>query len=131
MRGPWGIVPEMRWAAIAMALWLCALPSALAQTEDWLVLPTTTEEAEAPWMEPTVQAANRALRRQGIGVWFPGSAVSAFRERGSFEPPAPSDEEISAWSARARSAFRTIVLGDRAVALAELEAVQARSLIHI
>jgi hypothetical protein len=106
------------------ALWLCALPSALAQTEDWLVLPTTTEESEAPWMEPTVQAANRALRRQGIGVWFPVSAASAFRERGSFEPPAPSDEEVSAWAERARNAFRTIVLGDRAVALAELESVQ-------
>lgn len=113
----------MRWAVTVTALWLCALPSALAQTEDWLVLPTTVEEAEAPWMQPTVEAANRALRRQGIGVWLPQSALSVFRERGSFEPPAPSDEEIAAWSARAKSAFRTIVLGDRSAALAELEAV--------
>ena len=124
MWSAWGIVPAMRWAVMVTALWMCALPSALAQTEDWLVLPTSTDEAETPWMEPTVQAANRALRRQGIGVWFPGSAVSAFHERGSSEAPAPSDEEISAWSDRATSAFRTIVLGDRELALAELEAAQ-------
>lgn len=115
----------MRWAVTVTALWLCALPSALAQSEDWLVLPTTTDPAEASWMAPTVQAANRALRRQGIGVWFPDSAVAVFRERGSFEPPAPSTDEIDAWAARARSAFRTVVLGDRSVALSELEAVQA------
>jgi len=115
----------MRWVVTVTALWLCALPSALAQTEDWLVLPTTTEQAEAPWMAPTVRAANRALRRQGIGVWFPESALSVFRERGSFEPPAPRDDEISAWAARAQAAVRTIVLGDRSTALPELEAVQA------
>ncbi|KPK16963.1 MAG: hypothetical protein AMJ62_03535 [Myxococcales bacterium SG8_38] len=114
----------MRWVVMVTALWLCALPSALAQTEDWLVLPTTTEPAEAPWMEPTVQAANRALRRQGIGVWLPNAALSVFRERGSFEPPAPSDDEIAAWAARAQTAFRDIVLGDRSLALSELEAVQ-------
>ena len=115
----------MRWVVTVTALWLCALPSALAQTEDWLVLPTTTDQAEAPWMEPTVRAANRALRRQGIGVWFPDSARSVFRERGSFEPPAPRDDEISAWTARTQAAVRTIVLGDRSAALPELEAVQA------
>jgi hypothetical protein len=115
----------MRWVVTVTALWLCALPSALAQTEDWLVLPTTTEQAEAPWMAPTVRAANRALRRQGIGVWFPDSARSVFRERGSFEPPAPRDDEIAAWAARAQAAVRTIVLGDRWAALPELEAVQA------
>ncbi len=114
----------MRWAVMVPALWLCALPSALAQTEDWLVLPTTTESAEPPWMEPTVQAANRALRRQGIGVWLPDAALSAFRERGSFEPPEPREDEISEWAGRARSAFRTVVLGDRTAALRELEAVQ-------
>lgn len=115
----------MRWVVTVTALWLCALPGALAQTEDWLVLPTTTEQVEAPWMVPTVRAANRALRRQGIGVWFPESAVSVFRERGSFEPPAPRDEEISIWAARAEQAIRAIVLGDRSVVLPELEAVQA------
>jgi hypothetical protein len=114
----------MRWSVTVTALWLCALPSALAQTEDWLVLPTTTEQAKAHWMEPTVEAANRALRRQGIGVWFPDSAVSVFRERGSFESPSPSDEEIAAWAARARSALRSVVLGDRSLALTELEAAQ-------
>jgi hypothetical protein len=76
-------------------------------------------------MAPTVRAANRALRRQGIGVWFPDAALAAFRERGSFEPPAPSDEEISQWASRAQEAVRTIVLGDRAAALPELEAVRA------
>lgn len=114
----------MRWVVIVAALWLCALPSALAQTDDWLVLPTTTEEVEPPWMAPTVRAANRALRRQGIGVWFPESAVSAFRERGSFEAPTPSDDEIAAWAERVQSAMRTSVLGDRSVALRELEAAE-------
>ena len=115
----------MRWAVTVTALWLCALTSAQAQTKDWLVLPATTEQAEAPWREPTVRAANRALRRQGIGVWFPNSAVSAFRERGSFEPPMPSNDEIAAWSERAEQAFRSVVLGDPSVAREELEAVQA------
>ncbi len=114
----------MRWVVTVTALWLCGLPSALAQTEDWLVLPTTSEQAESSWMAPTVQAANRALRRQGIGVWFPAPALSVFRERGSFEPPAPSDDEISVWAEGAQRAVRTIVLGDRSVALPELEAAQ-------
>jgi len=115
----------MRWAVMVTALWLCALPSALGQTEDWLVLPSTTEPADASWMEPTVLAANRALRRQGIGVWLPTSAAAAFRERGSFEPPAPSNEEIKAWAECAESAFRTVVLGDPSVARTELESAQA------
>lgn len=115
----------MRWAVTVTALWLCALPSALAQSEDWLVLPTTIDSADPSWMEPTIEAANRALRRQGIGVWFPDAAAAAFRDRGSFEAPAPSQESIDAWAERARSAFRTVVLGDRSVARSELEAVQS------
>lgn len=114
----------MRWVATVTALWLCALPGALAQTEDWLVLPMTTGPAEAPWMEPTVRTANRALRRQGIGVWSPEAALSAFSERGSAEPPRLGDEEIAAWAARAEEALRILALGDPSVALPELEAVQ-------
>ena len=42
--------------ATVAALWLCALPSALAQSDDWLVLPTSVED-EAPWMQATVDEA--------------------------------------------------------------------------
>ena len=116
----------MRLVATVTALWLCALPSALAQTEDWLVLPTTLED-EALWMRPTVIKVNRALRRQGLGAWSPNQAVAVFRERGSAEPPIVSDNQVDAWAERSQQALRSLALGDSATALAELEETQAFS----
>ena len=116
----------MRLVATVTALWLCALPSALAQSDDWLVLPTTLED-DALWMRPTVMKVNRALRRQVLGAWSPAQAVDTFRERGSAEPPVLSDSEVDAWAQRSQQGLRSLALGDGATALAELEETQAFS----
>jgi hypothetical protein len=120
------IVPLMRLVATVAALWLCALPSALAQPEDWLVLPTTVE-GDAPWMRPAVTKVNRELRRQGLGVWSSDRAVSAFRAGGSAASPTVSDSEVDAWASRSQQALRSLALGDYATALSELHETQAFS----
>ena len=112
--------------ATVTALWLCALPSALAQSDDWLVLPTSVEDDEL-WMQPAVTKINRELRRQGVGVWSADRAVAAFRERGSAAPPAVSDSQVEAWMARSRKGLHTLALGDYPTAIAELEAAQELS----
>jgi hypothetical protein len=116
----------MRLVATVTALWLSALPSAFAQPEGWLVLPTTVEDG-ALWMQPAVTKVNRELRRQGVGVWSSDRAVSAFRKRGSAAPPIVSDSEMQDWAARSQQALRTLALGDSATALSELEETQAFS----
>ncbi|MBT8467463.1 MAG: PEGA domain-containing protein [Deltaproteobacteria bacterium] len=110
-------------AATVAALWLCALPSALAQSEDWLILPTTVEY-EAPWMQTTATELSRELRRQGVGVWPADRAVSAFRARGSAAPPIVSESRMEVWAARSQQALRELALGDSARALEGLEAAQ-------
>ena len=116
----------MRLVVTVTALWLCALPSALAQTKDWLVLPTTLED-EALWMRSTVTKVNRALRRQGLGAWSPDQAAAMFRERGSVEPPLVPDTEVDTWAKRSQQALLSLARGDSATALTELEEVQAFS----
>jgi len=101
----------MRLVAAVAALWLCVLPSALAQSENWLVLPTTTEE-EARWMVPTVDKVGRELRRQGIGVWSPERAGKAFEARGSSSPPVVSEDRIETWADRSQQGLRSLAAGD-------------------
>jgi uncharacterized membrane protein YdcZ (DUF606 family) len=120
----------MRLAATVAVLWLCALPSAVAQSEDWLVLPTTVED-EALWMRPAVTKVNRELQRQGVGVWLSDPATSAFRERGSAAPPSVSGSQMEAWGVRSQQALRELALGDYPTALAELEAAQEFSRIKL
>jgi len=118
------IVNAMRWLATVVALWLCGLPGVSAQSQDWLVLPTTTE-AGAAWMQPTVDQIGRELRRQGVGVWMPDRAVVAFEARGSRPVAEISDREIAARAAQSEGALRLLALGEHAAALAELRDVQA------
>lgn len=113
----------MRWLVTMAGLWLCVLPSALAQPNDWLVLPTTVEDG-APWMSPAVEKIRRALRSQGIGVWSSERAVSAFRERGAAAPPVVSESEVQAWEARSQQGLRALAFGDYASALSELQETQ-------
>ncbi len=116
----------MRLVATVAALWLCALPSALAQSEAWLVLPTTVED-DGLWMPAIVHKVSRELRRQGVGVWSSDRAVSAFRERGSAAPPEVSESETEAWAARSQQALQSLALGDYPTALSELEETLAFS----
>ncbi|MGB8329844.1 MAG: PEGA domain-containing protein [Polyangiales bacterium] len=102
------------------------MPRTLAQSDEWLVLPTTSEDSDV-WMEPTVSAVSRELRRQGVGVWSSDRANSAFRERGSSEPPELSDDAVSAWESGSREALGKLAFGESATALAELEEAQAFS----
>lgn len=101
----------MRLVATLAALWLWAVPGALAQTDDWLVLPTTVE-ADAPWIAATADRVERELRRQGVGVWSSERAVAAFRERGSAFPSEVSAESAAAWSELSRRGLRALALGN-------------------
>jgi hypothetical protein len=117
----------MRWLATVAALWLCGLPGALAQSQDWLILPATTGD-QTEWMRPTVDDLGRELRKQGVGVWTPKRASAAFKARGSAPPAKVSERDMKAWVERSRDALRKLVQAQPAAALAELEDAQAFSL---
>ncbi len=116
----------MRLFLAIVTVFVFGVSTALAQSEDWLVLPTTHTD-EVSWMEPTVAEVSSALRRQGIGVWSSGQAVVAFEQRGSAPPSPIAESTIQAWEARSNAAVRQLSLGDYPRALAELEAAQALS----
>ena len=116
----------MRHCLAIAALWLFGVSSALAQSEDWLVLPTTHTD-EVSWMEAAVTEVSSALRRQGVGVWSSGQAIVAFEQRGSAPPSSVAEGTILAWEARSEAAVRQLALGDYSRALAELETTQALS----
>ena len=116
----------MRLFLSIVAVFVFGASTALAQSEDWLVLPTTHTD-DVSWMEPTVAEVSSALRRQGIGVWSSGQAVVAFEQRGSALPSPIAESTIQAWEARSNAAVRQLALGDYPRALAELEAAQALS----
>ena len=124
------IVGTMRFLATVTALWLCALPSAQAQSEDWLILPTTVED-DAPWMQATATKLNRELRRQGVGVWSADRAALAFQARGSAAPPLVSDSRVEVWAAGSQRALRELALGDYTTALGGLEAAQEFARINL
>jgi hypothetical protein len=120
------IVGAMRWWATFVAVWLCGLPGALAQSEDWLVLPTTIDE-EADWMLPTASTVGRALRKQGIGVWSPTRAVARLDEAGPRPPRVVSAREYEAWTERTSEAVLQLAGGKYQDALPRLEESQAFS----
>lgn len=121
------IVRSMRWLATVTALWLCGPPSALAQSQDWLVLPTTADDDEIEWMQPTVDMLTGELRRQGVGVWRSDRAVAEFERRGSAPASELSDAEVRAWAERSQEALRKLSMAQTQAALAELEDTQAFS----
>lgn len=114
------IVSLMRtWATVA-ALWLCGIAGASAQSGDWLVLPTTVAN-ETEWMPPTVDALARELRTQGVGVWTPHRAATAFDARGSMPATEVSEERIQAWADASENALRLLSTAQLDAALGELE----------
>lgn len=116
----------MRLILAIAALWLFGTSSALAQSEDWLVLPVADTE-DSPWMETVVAEVSRELRWQGIGVWSSGQAVSAFEQRGSAAPPELTESKVKALEMRSEAAVRQLALGEYQRALKELDAAQALS----
>lgn len=108
------------------ALWLCGLPSAFAQSDDWFVLPTTTND-DVAWMQPAVAKVGRELRKQGIGVWSSAQAVKRFEQRGSVLSSVVTDLTIEDWTARSQAAVRQLAHGEYATALSLLEEAQGRS----
>lgn len=116
----------MRWLATVTALWLCGPPSALSQSQDWLVLPTADDE-RTQWMRPTIDALADELRRQGVGVWRSDRAVAAFERRGSAPAHELSDAEVRAWEEGSQEALRKLSMAQTRAALAELEETQAFS----
>jgi hypothetical protein len=116
----------MRLVLAITALWLCGLPSALAQSDDWFVLPTTTND-DVAWMQPAVAKIGRELRKQGIGVWSSAQATTRFEQRGSRLPAVVTDLTIEDWTARSQAAVRQLAHGEYASALSLLEEAQGRS----
>ena len=116
----------MRFFAVLASLCFLGAPGALAQSEDWLVLPTTSTD-EVSWMTPTVAEVSRQLRRQGVGVWSSGAAVARFESRGSAPPSALSQSAIQSWTARSDDAVRALAAGEYVTALELLREVEAFS----
>lgn len=116
----------MRLVLAVAIIWLSGLPSALAQSEDWLVLPTATGD-EVAWMQPTVAKLSRELRKQGVGVWSSGQAILRFGRRGSAPPSLVAESAIQGWNALSDAAVRQLSKGEYGAALAQLEEAQAIS----
>jgi len=114
----------MRWWATVVSVWLCSLPVVSAQSEDWLVLPTTTDDARE-WMVPTVGSVSRALRKQGIGVWSPTRAEMRLQNVGPRPPAAVGAKEYDAWRERTSEAVLQLAGGEYREALPRLEESQA------
>lgn len=106
-----------------MALWLCGLPSALAQANDWLVLPTTVDD-ETSWMEPTVAKVRRELRKQGIATWTPPEAIAQLEKHGPAPPATLNEDAINAWKAGAMDALRQLSLGEYDTTVDDLREAQ-------
>lgn len=116
----------MRWWATFLAVWLCGLPGALAQSEDWLVLPTAVDD-ETDWMVPTASSVGRALRKQGVGVWSSAGAAARLDEIGPRPPRQVSDEDYEAWQQRTSEAVLLLAAGKYEDALPGLDEAHAFS----
>ncbi|MEM7135825.1 MAG: PEGA domain-containing protein [Myxococcota bacterium] len=116
----------MRMVVIAVVLSLCGPMRARAQSDNWLVLPTSVDEDTA-WMAGTSEQLGRELRRQGIGVWSSRSAVKAFESRDSSAAVTVSGEDFQAWSGGSQAALRALAMADYERALAGLRKSDAFS----
>ncbi len=116
----------MRLVLVVGALWCFGVSSALAQSEDWLVLPVTTD-GDVAWMGQTVGEVSRELRKQGVGVWSSGQAIVRFEQRGSAPPSTVSDSAIEDWRALSQGAVRQLSKGEYSTALRQLEEAQLLS----
>ncbi|MBW1761273.1 MAG: PEGA domain-containing protein [Deltaproteobacteria bacterium] len=116
----------MRLVLAVAVLWLCGLPSALAQSEDWLVLPTTAD-GDVAWMQPTVGKVSREFRKHGVGVWSSGQAAVRFEQRGSAPPSVVAEQAIEDWLVRSQAGIRQLAAGEYSTALSQLEEAQALS----
>ena len=116
----------MRLVLVVVALWLCGLSSALARSEDWLVLPITVDE-DVAWMQPTVGKVSRELRKQGVGVWSSGQAAASFEQRGSAPPSVIAERAVEDWLVLSQAGIRQLAKGEYSAALSQLEQAQALS----
>ncbi len=116
----------MRFIAALIALVLGYTPTALAQSADWVVVPSSAAE-DASWMEPTVGILGDALSRRGIQMLPPEQAATAFEQRGSAPSTRVTDSDVQEWVNRSREAIRHLARGDYATALKELKEAQVLS----
>jgi hypothetical protein len=116
----------MRSIAVFTILLAGFAPQASAQSYDWLVLPTTTDE-DPSWLGPTTYDVGRALSDAGVNVWAPEAAVARFEQKGSAPSVEVTDTDIEEWVARSQAAIRHLARGDYATALKELKKAQVIS----
>lgn len=116
----------MRLVLVVVVLWFWGLPKALAQSDDWLVLPTTAD-GDVAWMQPTVGKVSGELRKQGVGVWSSGLATVRFEQRGSAPPSVVAQSAMEDWVALSQGAVRQLSKGEYSTALGQLQEAQALS----
>ena len=116
----------MRLIAALVALVLGYTPTALAQSADWVVVPTSAAQA-TPWMEPTVGIMGDALSRRGIRMMPPEQAATVFEQKGSAPSTQVTDSDVQEWVNRSREAIRHLARGDYTTALKELKEAQVLS----
>jgi len=105
---------------IIASLLLVHMPSASADTPDWVVVPAT-DGAVPPFMERVVAGINRELEGHGRHVWPSGTAVTRFEHRSSTAAVEVTDDELERWAQHSRVAMRALVRGNHAAALHHLD----------
>lgn len=120
------IVRPMRWIAALIALVLGYVPTALAQSSEWVVVPTSAAQ-DTSWMESTVSIMGDALSRRGVQVMPPEQAATLFEQQGSAPSTLVTDSDVQQWVNRSREAIRHLARGDYATALKELKEAQVLS----
>ena len=120
------IVRSMRFIAALIALVVGYAPTALAQSADWVVVPTSTTQ-DLSWMQPTAGTMGGALSQRGIEVMSPDQAALLFEQKGSAPSTQVTDLDIQEWVNRSREAIRHLARGDYATALKELKEAQVLS----
>ena len=104
------IVRPMRLIAALIALMVGYAPTALAQSADWVVVPTSAAK-DVSWMQPTVGIMGGALSQRGIGVMPPEQAATLFEQRGSAPSTLVTDSDVQEWVNRSREAIRHLGKG--------------------
>jgi len=113
----------MRFVAAVAVLVVGYVPTAWAQSSEWVVVPASTNE-DTTWMQPTASSIGAALSERQIRVMTPAEAAVQFEEKGSAPSTTVTDSDIDEWVTSSREAIRHLARGDYGRALEELKKAQ-------
>jgi hypothetical protein len=118
------IVGRMRLTVALTILAVSYAPIALAQAEEWVIVPTSTTN-DVEWMDPTVAELEAALSEQGARVLSRDRSVALFEREASGPPIQVTEPQIQRLDALTREALRLIVVQEHAQALELLRTAQS------